>query len=46
MKLIPDDVWYKYCNINYIKAPAYVEPKKFFKISVVTTCMDRLEDLM
>ena len=45
MKLIPDDVWYKYCNINYIKSPAYVEPKKFFKISVVTTCMDRLEDL-
>lgn len=43
--LISDDIWNKYCKINYIQLPEYKEPKINYKISVCTTCMDRLDDL-
>lgn len=45
MDLIPDKLWDKYCKINYIRPPEYKEPKKFYSISICTTCMDRLVDL-
>jgi predicted glycosyltransferase involved in capsule biosynthesis len=45
MNLIPDKMWNKHCKINYIPMPAYKEPKGFYKISIVTTCMDRTCDL-
>jgi len=44
-KIISDEVWNKYCHLNYISPPEYKKPKKFYKISIVTTCMDRLDDL-
>ena len=43
--VISDEIWDKYCRINYIDPPAYKKPEKFYKISICTTCMDRLIDL-
>jgi hypothetical protein len=44
-KIIKDGYW-KYVNQNIWKKEDLPEPKKFNKISIVTTCMGRLKDLM
>lgn len=43
--LVPITAWDKYAKINYVPLPAHKEPKKYYNISICTTCMDRLEDL-
>lgn len=45
MGVISDELWNQYCKINYVPMPEIKKPKKFYKISVCTTCMNRLEDL-
>ena len=42
---VSDETWNKHCSVNYEYLTSYPSAKQFYKISVVTTCMNRLDDL-